>query len=347
MAGLVGKCCKFSIFTPINEDIDLLIEIRGPQNEICSEKITNVNVIQNSDKSKTTFGKEHRDRAGWLWKASAAKVFRNGVPIICRKNSEVMSPHIKDKEKIPFDYQCPRDGQFLVSYIPRSEGAHIVTIKWKNKDIKGSPFRVAIAATMERLNQETKVRMNPHPKQEMLPLNKMVIPLISTTEGHGSETDQPAAAAVLKRTSTLHRSISSTCGVPVDKLAKQAMITRRRILRRVITKAGQEIIIHEAPSDNNQLTSSQESGSSSRASSPILPDSSGRKKHRHKHPRPFDFQYSFESDSSGHSGTAASRPPTPSTSHKQAAEEIAVGILSSIINEAFRIIKRKRNKQAC
>ncbi len=59
------------------------------------------------------------------------------------------------------------------------------------------------------------------------------------------------------------------------RLPKQATITRRRVLRRVVTKAGQEIVIHEAPSQDSVATTSSaaDEASSAAATPPHRPGS--------------------------------------------------------------------------
>ena len=237
VVGLVGKRCKFDIYTPVIELLDLHVQIKGPNDDFCSESISTTLTRRRS--SAQTLSSDD------LQRLKKSDVVGNGLQQQQEQRSEAT-----DGDRIPFDYQCVGEGHFVVSYLPRSEGIHSISIRWKGLHIRGSPFQVTVADTLEKLNEESKNKLR-HKRVSFGgdDAHKRLF-LENGSNLHDEDADKEntepmlpnVTAAVLNRSSKVHRSISTTAPA---KLTKQATVTRRRVLKRVITKGGQEIVIHE------------------------------------------------------------------------------------------------------
>lgn len=58
--------------------------------------------------------------------------------------------------RIPFDYQWLNDGHILVSFVPRSAGPHVITVRWRGQEVKGSPFTAKVAESAMLLKQNSR-----------------------------------------------------------------------------------------------------------------------------------------------------------------------------------------------
>ena len=372
VVGLVGKRCKFDIYTPIIELLDLQIEIAGPNNEYCNEKLTSSFPDGGNNRvlSKGNFSQGSRcSHLHNVWRSSAARVLNNNNSSAMRviHSHNVDTEHQTDAEKIPFDYQCVGEGHFLISYIPRSEGQHDIDIRWHGKCIRGCPFQVIVADSIEKLNAESRNKMRQKkvsfdedvpPKPRFYRSPSAIGGIVEEHEGVEDADVPSVTSAVLNRTSKVHRSISTT-GKPC--IVKQATITRRRVLRKVITQAGQEIVIHEAPSspcpsreDSYGMSRQSSFGSFdisrqssmestlSRPESPIMVRKSRGSVPKQRN-RSFDFEMVMEPYVASRSASPKATSSPPNISRK-AAEKLAGDMVESLISDVFHLLQLKEVK---
>ena len=337
--GLVGKRCKFDIYTPIIEHVDLHVEIKGPNEDHCSEQIT----------------------ASTLRRHTSQVLSSEDIKKLPLNEANVSI----EGDKIPLDCQCDGEGHFRVSYLPRSEGSHYVSIRWKANHIRGSPFNVTVAGTLEKLNMESKNKMRQkqvsfsddesHQRKYCRSLSSMDPQEEDEDKENTNQVLANVTAAVLNRSSKVHRSISTTA--PAGKLSKQATVMRRRVLRRVITKGGQEIVIQEvaaSPTSSRQSSndmsrqssmdlSRQSSLESSPFSRPDSPVNSVVKKSRMRHNKSFDFEmvceFDVETDQSSSPGMHWAKNSDDS------AGGIAGSLVSTVMDDVFHMLQMKEVKE--
>ncbi|ELT98116.1 hypothetical protein CAPTEDRAFT_207778 [Capitella teleta] len=363
IVGLTNKRSKFDLHTPPNELLDIHIIITGPKAERCDEKIISLFPTKNNTPATPTEPTE--SKAASRWHESTARLLgtENMQQIIHRRHSAVNVAEISDALKVPFDYKCICEGSILVSYIPRNEGIYTIDIKWHETHIKGSPFQVTVSDTIDKLNKCNKGHMRqselsqaPRPSQGKLP--EVVLPDINVPpplsptppppEGGEDEEDEDVhtgiTAAVLNRTSKVQRSISHK-GLS-NKMAKQATVTRRRVLKRVITSGGQEIVIQMAPPTPSGSQDSGDRVPAAALDSPPITQHKQRKK-RKENDRSFDFEIWYDSDTS-YASSNNSRCVTPTGKSDRSMPSKMLyfythEILEALLQDVFRIAEcRKR-----
>ncbi|XP_067130631.1 uncharacterized protein [Centruroides vittatus] len=104
MLAVKGRKARFSIFLQTGCTMNIVIEIRGPNNTLCSERITN-----RSPKRR--------------------------VPM--EQNKEAT------KRKIPFEYII-QPKKIVVGYTPLVKGEHKLSIIWQGQHIMGSPYTISV-----------------------------------------------------------------------------------------------------------------------------------------------------------------------------------------------------------
>ena len=269
VVGLVSKRCKFVVNIPSSELLDLHVDIRGPDETYCYERITSL--VQH--RSSISEPSEDTILVGSLEAAALSSSRRNSV---LSRSESTNSDKSGTGLRIPFDHQYMEDDNFVISYIPRCSGVHVISVKWHKKHVKGSPFRANIAETVEKLNQGSKGRITQQNIMPDIQTEPLTDPLNSVSQ-------------TLLGTKGLFPTISN-----VARLTKQATITRRRVLRRVFTKGGQEVVIHEASDSSRQNSADALSRQNSRdnSSRPGSPSPNNRFNHS------FDFEIGYDSDAS-------------------------------------------------
>ena len=78
-----------------------------------------------------------------------------------KSNGEVTPSVDHSESELTMEYQWLNEGHILVSYIPCKAGQHLVILRWKGMDIKGSPYAVKIMETPEALNHNQRYSLGP------------------------------------------------------------------------------------------------------------------------------------------------------------------------------------------
>lgn len=112
---VTGRQARFNIFLKSISNLNIVIEIKGPNGSLCSERITN-----RSPKRKNSVE---------LNKIDKRKIFQ------------------KQFRNIPFEYEV-YPGKIRVGYTPVECGQHRLSIIWQGQHIMGSPYTVNVDNTL-------------------------------------------------------------------------------------------------------------------------------------------------------------------------------------------------------
>lgn len=127
---------------------------------------------------------------------------------------------------IPFDYQSIGEGRFLVTYVPRNTGVHDIVIKSHDHHIQGSPYQVSVSDWSSSWNVLGKSK----------PMTLGMLPSISKGPAKMKQLQEEVSnrfldAGVRSRRNRGH--------------SKQLTIGKRRVVKRVITRNGEEIVLSD------------------------------------------------------------------------------------------------------
>lgn len=279
-AGVVGRKMKFSLnISNVFGMFDLFLQLKGPRNEVYSEKIVSLHqssetILNNKNKITKRINPDQKIQN------SEAKVLAyledgHGNTYVRWKNVKQYGAHAV-YNVFNFNCTCSKEGCFAMSFTPVSAGIHTLSIRWQDKHVDGSPFKVkvyklsdvsrrGIAETKDKRVLFDSLSMSFDEQHHSLGLADHT----SLKEKHKQKGDAK------------HDVHFGNTSLP--PMRKQYTITKRRILKKVIARNGEEIIITESPTpplsrqssftDNSDCTSDDGSTvmkNRSRSSSPIL-----------------------------------------------------------------------------
>ncbi|XP_041370758.1 uncharacterized protein LOC121384430 [Gigantopelta aegis] len=213
---VVGKRATFTIFTENNDSLDLNIEIRGPNNERNCEKITKIS--PNDIRTCSVYRLEEDARSKHMDRQTSFHYMEDtlGNTVVRQRSLEDDVMNI-----IPFDYQFIDDQSFVVAYVPSSIGTYVIDIFSSGESIQGSPFEVTVTNTMtswDKVSKKKLLMLNRRTYVEEVDRDDEDLHGGAFAEGRASKLDQP-------------------------RLLRQYTVTKRRVIKRMITRNGQEIVI--------------------------------------------------------------------------------------------------------
>lgn len=278
-AGVVGRKMKFSLsISNVFGMFDLFLQLKGPRNEVYSEKIVSLHqssetILNNKNKITKRINPDHKIQNGEA-KVLAYLEDGHGNTYVRWKNVKQYGAHAV-YNVFNFNCTCSKEGSFAMSFTPVSAGIHTLSIRWQDKHVDGSPFKVKVyklSDVSRRGIAETK--------------DKRVLfdSLSMSFDGHHSLGigDHTSIKEKHKQKGDAKHDLQSG-NTSLPPMRKQYTITKRRILKKVIARNGEEIIITESPTpplsrqssftDNSDGTSDDGSTvmkNRSRSSSPIL-----------------------------------------------------------------------------
>ena len=223
------------------------IEIRGPNNERNCEKITKISPNDVRTCRVSRYDKDphliQRDRD------SSFHYMRDteGNTVIRQRSLEDDSTNI-----IPFDYQFKDDQSFVVAYVPNSVGLYVIDIFSHGESIQGSPFEVTVTNRMSTWDKVTKKKLLMHS-------SRTYMEEVDLDEGMCKDVFAERRIAKLDQ----------------PRLLRQYTVTKRRVIKRMITRNGQEIVI----TDHNSSPGISR-GSSIDIVDSDLSDTDGLRRHR-------------------------------------------------------------------
>ncbi|CAG0887739.1 unnamed protein product [Cyprideis torosa] len=238
LAGAVkGRKAKFTIHLNSLMELDIVIEIRGPNHDLCTERITNRSPRKKSMSgprtSKSTFSINHHLDFG-------------------------IASHART---IPFEYQIlPK--RIEVGYVPISEGKHLLSIIWQGQHILGSPYSVTVdepdeCTTLSDNNKAAKVLHKPLRRSS---INEELF--LRLADNGDSK--------------TLENRRHSDITKPLRRNLLLASSSRRkRVLRRIVTVGDRQVVLgpNERPGDSLKVRNLCQQSLQSRNSNAYSPES--------------------------------------------------------------------------
>ncbi|KAL3884379.1 hypothetical protein ACJMK2_024524 [Sinanodonta woodiana] len=235
--GIVGRRSNFSII--VSDTIgafNLLVEIRGPHNAYHGEQIISLHQARGfTDKpilNDSSVGSPNNSQILKYMEDCVGNTFiRRAIPHTFDANAMVGS--------LMMDIQSGEEGTFFVTFIPHRAGIHTVTVKWQNYHVEGSPFRAKVYRTS---NISIKVLKNAHEKRVMY--NSISFETLNdsgTNSNVGSTEDERMLDTAV------------TCANPFINVqtksyhkGRKLTVTRRRVLRRILTRNGEDVVVEES-----------------------------------------------------------------------------------------------------
>ncbi|KAG8195396.1 hypothetical protein JTE90_001408 [Oedothorax gibbosus] len=134
MVGFVGRAANFIVFFASISDLDLVVEIKGPCETVCSERIT-----KRSPKKKEVL-KPWIPTSPHHMTRSSSNEDRSTFLIQQASKSE-----IKDETRyIPLEYEV-HSNRICFAYMPLMKGQHQIKILSRGMHVSDSPYNVAVA----------------------------------------------------------------------------------------------------------------------------------------------------------------------------------------------------------
>ncbi|XP_062606565.1 uncharacterized protein LOC134268341 [Saccostrea cucullata] len=239
VSGVVGRKSRFSLTVSDVVGMFLLgVDIKGPKNEVYSEQIISLH----QSKEIMIGAYQTQPKQGRLASIDnhVMEYMEDAVgnTYVRWKNLKLLGDS-SAVSVIPFNCQCTGEGTFLMTYLPISTGIHTVSIKWQNFHIEGSPFKVKVYQPRDltrRAIRDAKDKRIIFDSLSLSSIEERPLGLLKI----GPETDFTKSKSDSEKSSG--RSSRS------NRMKKQFTVTKRRVIRKVISRHGEEIVIQESPS---------------------------------------------------------------------------------------------------
>jgi hypothetical protein len=279
-AGVVGRKMKFSLsISNVFGMFDLFLQLKGPRNEVYSEKIVSLHqssetILNNKNKITKRINPDQKIQNGEA-KVLAYLEDGHGNTYVRWKNVKQYGAHAV-YNVFNFNCTCSKEGCFAMSFTPVSAGIHTLSIRWQDKHVDGSPFKVKVY----KLSDVSR-RGIAETKDKRVLFDSLSMSFDGQHHSLGIADHTSLKEKHKHKGDAKHDVQSGNTSFP--PMRKQYTITKRRILKKVISRNGEEIIITESPTpplsrqssftDNSDCTSDDGSTgmkTRSRSSSPIL-----------------------------------------------------------------------------
>ncbi|XP_055938349.1 uncharacterized protein LOC129968467 [Argiope bruennichi] len=216
MVGFVGRAASFGVLFSSLSDLNLVLEIRGPSNTICSERIT-----KRSPKRKNVI-KPWKPLSPHAVVRSTSNEER-GTPTM-----DINLDFPKETEKcfIPLEYEM-HSNQISFTYFPLIQGQHRIAILSHGQHVSDSPYIV----TVEPSVRDPKTNNMVHIKSVLKPPRR----------SEKREEDEPKKSLVRFEE-------------PSERKERLGKILKRQVLRYIVKIDGKDVVV-DADSINNLATS--------------------------------------------------------------------------------------------
>ncbi|KAL4223275.1 hypothetical protein ACF0H5_016747 [Mactra antiquata] len=247
-SGVVEKRSKFTILVSDTIGVfNLLIEVRGPNHEYCGERIVSLHQAKALLDQSFDYDGPQSENIKYLEDCAGNTFVRKKVPARYGSTGEM----------IYLDVQCGEEGTFYVTFVPTRAGMHAVAVKWQNHHVENSPFRIKV---YKASNVSTKSMKGAQEKRVIYDTLSF-----SNHSGESINLEQPEDSEAQLGADS-NRSMSAVAKAKAYSKGRQLTVTRRRVLRRIITRNGEDIVIEEAisPSLSRQSSITDNSDDDSR-----------------------------------------------------------------------------------
>ncbi|XP_061180776.1 uncharacterized protein LOC133189418 [Saccostrea echinata] len=247
VSGVVGRKARFSLTVSDVVGMFLLgVDIKGPKNEVYSEQI--ISLHQSKEIMIGAYQTQQKQRRLASIDNHVMEYMEDAVgnTYVRWKNLKLLGDS-STVSVIPFNCQCTGERTFLMTYLPISTGIHTVSIKWQNLHIDGSPFKVKVYQPRDvtrRAIRDAKDKRIIFDSLSLSSIEERPLGLLKI----GPETDFTKSKSDSEKTSG--RSSRTM------RMKKQFTVTKRRVIRKVISRHGEEIVIQESPSPSLSRQSS-------------------------------------------------------------------------------------------
>lgn len=240
VSGIVGRKARFSISAAdVLGMFHLGVDIKGPKNEVYSEQI--ISLHQSKEIMIGAYQTQPKQGRFASIDNHVMEYVEDGVgnTYVRWKNLKLLGDS-SSISVIPFNCQCTGDGAFLMTYLPISTGIHTISIKWQNVHIEGSPFKVKVYQPRDLTRRAIRDAKDKRIIFDSLSLSSIderpqgLLKIEHERDLNGrSKNDSEKSAGRSSRSS---------------RMKKQFTVTKRRVIRKVISRHGEEIVIQESPS---------------------------------------------------------------------------------------------------
>lgn len=240
VSGVIGKKTRFSLtVSDVVGMFHLGIDIKGPKNEVYSEEI--ISLRQSKEIMIGAYQTQPKQGRFASIDNHVMEYMEDGVgnTYVRWKNLKLLGDSSM-VSVIPFNCQCTGEGTFQMTYLPISTGIHTVSIKWQNLHINGSPFKVKIYQPRDITRRAIKDAKDKRIIFESLSLSSIE--------------ERPFGLLKIKSEDNVNGRNQGDSEMPGRKssrstrIRKQFTVTKRRVIRKVISRHGEEIVIQESPS---------------------------------------------------------------------------------------------------
>ncbi|XP_052084795.1 serine-rich adhesin for platelets-like [Mytilus californianus] len=238
-AGVVGRKTKFTVtISNVFGMFDLYLQLKGPRNEVYSEKIVSLHqssetILNNKNKVVKRLNPDQKVPAGDT-KVLAYLEDCHGNTYVRWKNITQYGGHAV-YNAFDFNCTCSNEGCFAMSFTPVSAGIHTLSLRWQEKHVEGSPFKVKVYKLSD---------VNRRGISETTGKRLLFDSLSMSFDGNNLQEQNCTPDKRKIRNDNI--SNSETISASQQRIRKQYTITKRRILKKVIARNGEEIIITES-----------------------------------------------------------------------------------------------------
>lgn len=240
VSGIVGRKARFSIsVADVLGMFHLGVDIKGPKNEVYSEQI--ISLHQSKEIMIGAYQTQPKQGRFASIDNHVMEYMEDGVgnTYVRWKNLKLLGDS-SSISVIPFNCQCTGDGAFLMTYLPISTGIHTISIKWQNAHIEGSPFKVKVYQPRDLTRRAIR-----DAKDKRIIFDSLSLSSID---------ERPHGLLKIEHEIDLNGRSKNDSEKPTgrssrsSRMKKQFTVTKRRVIRKVISRHGEEIVIQESPS---------------------------------------------------------------------------------------------------
>ncbi|XP_069102904.1 uncharacterized protein [Argopecten irradians] len=246
--GVTGRKARFTFHTTdISKIRDISINIRGPRQDLYCERIVNMlnsnTPLKLSRKGKTKdiqdpTAQQIQDRVSPTEYVHGYLDDGFGNIFLRVKDVDKMVNGTSNANTSSFSCQCHGLGNFLFTFIPVFAGIHTISIKTGTRHIGDSPYKVKIYQPCD-LKQKTTNDTN----DKLFILNSLSIGSFDENSNTFNKEEESNPQQEIDEKVNLNGNGKSPRKPERLRLKRQFTIRKKRVLRKVVTKNGEEVSV--------------------------------------------------------------------------------------------------------